>query len=138
MMRNIEVTPEMILRYAKLNRNEIVLHLAIRSMAEDGKLKRNLYDLCRMLGISRFRLREAEFGLKRKQMLQIHYTQEGQRDVAYWYVFDKPVSEAVVSRSIVDLDDVAVEAPKPKTVWRKLRKAVIGTDLEDFSLTDDG
>jgi hypothetical protein len=112
--------------------------MAIRSLGEDGKLKRNLYHLCRILGISRFRLREAEFGLKRKQMLQIHYTQEGQRDVAYWYVFDKPVSAPVVSQSIVELDDVRVDAPKPQTVWRKLRKAIVGTDLEDFSLTEDG
>jgi hypothetical protein len=136
-MKNIEVTPEMILQYTTMDKNEVTLHMAIKALAEDGrKLKRNMYRMARILGKERVRLYEAEFQLKRKQLLQVHYVQEGVRDVPYWYVFDCPVGEAVESPSIVKLDDVPAEPPKPKTIWRRLRNAVVGTELDDFSLTD--
>jgi hypothetical protein len=138
-MKAIEVSPELILQYVTMDKNEVTLHLAIKALAEDGrKLKRNMYRMCQILGKQPVRLYEAEFKLKRRKLLQVHYSHDGAQEVAYWYVFDAPVGEAIESPRIVNLDDVRVEAPKPKTIWRRLRKAIVGTDLEDFSLTDGG
>jgi hypothetical protein len=134
-MKAIEVSPELVLRYAKLNRNEVVLHMAIRSLGEDGKLKRNIYRLAQILGKDRGRVYEAEFQLKRKRLLQVHYVREGTRDVPYWYVYERPVGQEPTS-VVVKTEAVVYESQKPMSIWRKFRNAIVGTDLDDFSLTD--
>jgi hypothetical protein len=52
-------------------------------------------------------------------------------------VYDCPVGEAVESPKVVTNDDVPVEPAKPKTIWRRMRNAIVGTELDDFSLTDE-
>ena len=136
-MNAIKVSPDLLMHYAQMTRNEVTLHMAIKALAEDGrKLKRNMYLLAKVLGKGRNRLHDAEFRLKRKKFLQVHYTKNGTRDIPYWYVFDQPVGEEVIALpAIVKNEDAIEEEPRKKSVWRRLRDAIVGTELDNFDLT---
>jgi hypothetical protein len=72
-MTPITINPEQLLHYAPLNRNDIILHMALLSLAEEGKLRRNLSKMSRLLNKPRYRLLEAEFRLKRQRLLRVRY-----------------------------------------------------------------
>ncbi|MCH8293356.1 hypothetical protein IH992_19920 [Candidatus Poribacteria bacterium] len=136
-MNEIKIPPNLILLYADMTKTEIALHMAIRSMADHGKLKRNIWRVSQILGKCRRRLYEAEFRLKQRQLLYIHYQRNGTRDVPYWHVYELPVgTEAIPLEAIVKTDEAVEGEPKPKNVWRKLRDAIVGTELDNFDLTD--
>jgi hypothetical protein len=139
-MNDIQVSAELILQYATMHKNEVALHMAIKALSEDGrKLKRNVRQLSRLLGKTPARLRDAEGGLKQKRLLQVHYTEFGTGDIPYWYVFDRPVNaEPLLPSTYVPIDSVSVsvEEEKPKSIWRRLRDAWVGTELDNFDLVD--
>jgi hypothetical protein len=136
-MNEIKVAPDLILLYADMTKTEIALHMAIRSMAEHGKLKRNMWRVSQILGKCRRRLYDAEFRLKQRQLLYIHYQRHGTRDVPYWHVYERPVgTEARPVAVIVKTDEGVKDELKPKSIWRKLRAAIVGTELENFDLVE--
>jgi hypothetical protein len=139
-MTPITINPEMILHYAPLNRNDIILHLALLSLAEDGKLRRNLSKMSRLLGKPRYRLLEAEFRLKRLRLIRIHNIREGTKDAPYWYVYDQPIGEAPAEQpaAVIQTEpDAAAEVPQNRPLLKRLRDAWVGTEGEDFDLVQE-
>jgi hypothetical protein len=137
-MNPITINPEQLLHYAPLNRNDIILHLALLSLAEDGKLRRNLSKMSRLLNKPRYRLLEAEFRLKRQRLLRIHNIREGTKDAPYWYVYDQPIGETPVETpAVVQTEPDAAEAPPNRPLFRRLRDAWVGAEGEVGELADD-
>ena len=125
---DIHIPPELLKHYAHSTKNAIVLHLAIKSIACEGKVKRNINSLAVSLGRCPKRLREAESRLKRCGLLRVHLI-SNQR---WWYIYDKPIGststddtdEAIPTPTPVSLE---IEPPKRQGFWRKIRDAIIGT-----------
>jgi hypothetical protein len=148
-MRSFEVSPELLQQYAQLTQNEMLLHLAIKAMSEDGgPAFRNLAQICQQLGKTKPRLRDAEWGLKHKNLLRIHRV-NGKR---WWYIYDHPIGENETATKenppialpavrqarprLVTVDRLAqIDAPKKRrSVFRKLRDALVGSRLDDFEI----
>ncbi|MCZ6677847.1 MAG: hypothetical protein O7E52_11420 [Candidatus Poribacteria bacterium] len=72
-MKTIQIPLDLLSQYAALTKNEILLYLAIQGLATAGKMKRNLLQVSRRLGKTEQRLRDAEFGLKKRGLLPIHW-----------------------------------------------------------------
>jgi hypothetical protein len=124
-MKAIEVSPELVSLYTEMTKNEVTLHMGIRALSEDGKLKRNMSAMGRALGKCRCRLYDAEFGLKRLRLLSVHYVREGLRDVPYWYVYEQPVGQKP-EPVVVETNGGVYESRKPMSIWRKFRNAIVG------------
>jgi hypothetical protein len=141
-MNPIKINPDLILHYAPLNRNDIILHLALLSLAEEGKLKRNLSKMSRLLNKPRYRLLEAEFRLKRLRLIRIHNIREGTKDAPYWYVYDQPIGETQAETPAAaqpEIEpDAAAEVPPNRPLFKRLRDAWVGTEEDDFDLVREG
>ena len=48
-MKTFEVSPEMLVQYARMTKNEILLHLGMLMFATEGRLERNIAQMCRVL-----------------------------------------------------------------------------------------
>ena len=108
-MKTVEVNPEMLSQYARMTKNEILLHLGILMFATESKLERNIGQMCRVLDKTEQRLRDAEYGLKRRGLLEIQWV-DGRR---YWQVFQTPSDERDTFASFInqipdDCDDVPI------------------------------
>jgi hypothetical protein len=128
-MTPITINPEQLLHYAPMNRNDIILHMALLSLAEDGKLKRNLSKMSRLLNKPRYRLLEAEFRLKRLRLIRIHNIREGSKDAPYWYVYEQPIGEtqAETPAAVIQTEpDAAADAPPNRPLFKRLRDAWVG------------
>lgn len=134
-MKRIEVNPELVLQYAKLTKNEVLLHMAIKAIAEDGKVERNIAKMSQLLGKTKTRIRDAEWGLKHHRLLRI-YRINGER---WWYIYDRPVGENEPVSTQIDpiltLPAVRIdEPPKRRSILRKIRDALVGTRLDNFDI----
>lgn len=137
-MNEIKITPEILQQYALMTKNEILLHLALRTLASDGKMKRNVRQMCKMLEKTERRVRDAEDGLKRRGLLRIHWI----RNQRWWYVYDHPVGEEMTEGALISVPQAAPgvqeckEKKKRRSLWRKLRDAIVGTRLNNFDLEE--
>jgi hypothetical protein len=132
-IETIEVNPELLLQYIGLNKNAIILHMAIKAVAEDGKLQRNIKRFSRLTKRDEKRLREAEGELKRKELLAIHWN----GDKRFWYVYDRPTRPQAVLPvvvPVVETENLNDENPPPKSLWRRIKEALTGDEL-DYELT---
>ena len=135
-MKKITITPDLLQQYALMTKNEILLHMAIKSLADDGRIKRNLNQIGKLLSKRKQRLLDAEYGLKQRGLLRIYWI-SGRR---WWYLYDQPVGESPSeSNDLAPLPAAtpAVTDEKPKKrrgILRKIRDALVGTPLDNFDL----
>ncbi len=104
-METIEVNPELLLQYTRMNKNAVILHMAMKAVAPDGKLERNIKTFSKLIHRARDRVRDAEGELKRNELLTIHWN--GARQ--FWYVYDRPTRPQAVlpsAQQIVTTDDI--------------------------------
>ena len=101
--RTTQVTPELLAQYAKMTKSEILLHLAIKARAVNGKIKRNINRISVTLGTCPKRLREAESRLNRRGLLHIQRI-GSQR----WWL----------------IDEEDIEPPQPPNFWQKISQAL--------------
>ena len=116
---DIQISPELLTRYADSTKNEILLHLAIKSIASEGKVKRNINHIATTLGKCPKRLRESECRLKRRGLLRVHIV-SGKR---HWYVYDEPIGTESVSERTTPVPTTN-HSPKPHSLWRKIRHVI--------------
>lgn len=139
-MKKIEVSPDLLEQYAQLTKNEILLHMAIKAIAEEGKVFRNIAKTSQLLGKTKTRIRDAEWGLKHRKLLRI-YRISGQR---WWYIYDQPVGENERVKEPTETNNpprtlpaVRVdEPPQRRSIFRKIRDALVGTRLDNFDLEE--
>ena len=137
-MRTIEVNPDQLQQYTHLTKNEILLHISLRALAEDGKWKRNVRQFAQFIGTSEQRVRDAEYGLISRGLLRVHLI----RNRRWWYVSDHPVGEDMTERALISVPNAApgVQAgngeKKRRSLWRKIRDAIVGTRLDNFDLEE--
>jgi len=141
-MNAIQINPNLLQLYTQMTKNEILLHMTLRSLAEAGKVRRNVAAICRVIGKrNRQRVRDAEHGLQKRGLLRVRTV--GTRD--FWYLSEMPVDSSSAHRP-----DVATPSPAPRGVtpgrissdsrpkrrrfWRRLRDAFVGTRLDDFEI----
>jgi hypothetical protein len=134
-MNTIKTTPDLLKQYAGMTKNEILLHMALRSLAAEGKLKRNVLAMCRVLSKTERRLRDAEYGLKKRGLLRIHLM----RDQRWWYVYDTPINAAStpnpslpapLAQSTIQVD----VQPKPRSLLRRFGNWLTGAQIDRFDL----
>jgi hypothetical protein len=118
-----------------MTKNEILLHMALRSLATEGKLKRNVLAMCRVLSKTERRLRDAEYGLKKQGLLRIHLM----RDQRWWYVYDRSINVASTPNPSLPapLAHSTLRAdvqPKPRSLLRRFGNWLTGTQVDSFDL----
>jgi len=137
-MRTIEVNPDLLQQYTQMTKNEILLHISLRSLAEGGKWKRNVRQFAKFIGTSEQRIRDAEYGLIRRGLLRVHLI----RNRRWWYIYDPPVGEDMTEEALIPVPNAApgVQAgngeKKRRSLWRKIRDAFVGTRLDNFDLEE--
>jgi hypothetical protein len=134
-MKSVTITPDQLYIYATLTKNEVLLHIALKSLSTDGKLKRNINQIGRLLKKTKQRLRDAEAGLKRVGLLRVRMI-SGKR---YWYVYNEPVlglphsSDEVASVGEA-LPKGSAEPPKRPGLLKRFSHWLTGTQVGSFDL----
>ena len=91
MMKEITVTPKLLRLYSKLHKNDLLLHMFIKANAdENGRVKRNVLQFSKQIGITEQRVRDAEYRNKQNGLLRIHWRGKSR----FWYVYDEPVTQS--------------------------------------------
>lgn len=132
-MDTIQVTPELFQQYIGMNKNAVILHMALTAHAQEGKLERNILKFSKLVNRARDRLRDAEHELKRKELLCIHWVGNQQ----WWYVYDRPTRPQAVPTPlalVATTDNQSEEKENPKSWWQKL-KETFGNEPLDYELT---
>ena len=117
---DIQISPELLTRYADSTKNEILLHLAIKSIASEGKVKRNINHIAVSLGKCPKRLREAESRLKQRGLLRVHIL-GGKR---HWYIYDEPIGKESIRETIPipTTNRTICPSPKLRSLWHTIRQ----------------
>jgi hypothetical protein len=135
-MQTIEVNPTQVKQYTQMTKNEILLHISLRARSpEGGPLKRNVRQFAKFIGTSEQRIRDAEYGLQSRGLLRVHLVQNRR----WWYVYDAPIGKTPPSIPPIATPQLLPQATdtdekKRRSVWRKIRDAIVGTRLDDFEL----
>ncbi|MCH8292786.1 hypothetical protein IH992_16980 [Candidatus Poribacteria bacterium] len=128
-----EMTPSLLMQYAQMTKNEVFLHMAIKALAEDGKILRNVNQICQLFSKSTQRMLDAEFGLKHRGLLRIHWGSSKR----YWYVYDSPVGQEELIPTPPAPTLVEVSEPKKPSLLKRLKYLITGVELDNFDLVDE-
>lgn len=132
-MNEIRITPDLLVQYGSLTKNELLLHMAIKSLAAEGKLLRNLNQIGRTISKRKQRLLDAEDGLKRRGLLRIHWVGKKR----WWYVYDAPIQANAPEATPLPAA-TGSNSPSPRGFFRKIYDVIFRTPLARFDLKRRG
>ena len=116
--KEVRISPEVLQYYGDMTKNEIVLHLAIKALSEEGKVKRNINHIATTLGKCPKRLRDAEKRLKQRGLLRIHL-KSGKR---FWYVYNQPTGQTSPAET-TKLHTPITQSAKTN-LWHTIRQTI--------------